>query len=141
MVENFSVAPSPRIAVAIFFCGWMTPLKPVVVRCGRRLNPFLRIQRRPFLVPAVKKQFGWFLRFNDLCSFVKFCRRTVRKEGPNCGRDFFGCSKPQGSSCNFFLWCDDAASSGGHQAPQIRQSNAPSNPGQVSCSCGNAAAK
>ncbi|XP_065846647.1 DNA topoisomerase 3-alpha-like [Oscarella lobularis] len=68
-------------------------------------------------------------------------RRTVRKEGPNCGRDFFGCSKPQGSSCNFFLWCDDAASSGGHQAPQIRQSNAPSNPGQVSCSCGNAAAK
>ncbi|XP_036143952.1 DNA topoisomerase 3-alpha isoform X2 [Monomorium pharaonis] len=34
---------------------------------------------------------------------------TVRKEGPNKGRLFYKCSKPQGNGCNFFLWGSDSA--------------------------------
>ncbi|XP_011696308.1 PREDICTED: DNA topoisomerase 3-alpha-like isoform X2 [Wasmannia auropunctata] len=36
---------------------------------------------------------------------------TVRKEGPNKGRLFYKCAKPQGSGCNFFLWASDSAES------------------------------
>ncbi|XP_029173837.1 DNA topoisomerase 3-alpha-like [Nylanderia fulva] len=36
---------------------------------------------------------------------------TVRKEGPNKGRLFYKCGKPQGSGCNFFLWASDSAES------------------------------
>ncbi|XP_004606538.1 DNA-(apurinic or apyrimidinic site) endonuclease 2 [Sorex araneus] len=38
-------------------------------------------------------------------------RRTVKKPGPNLGRHFYICARPQGpptdpaSRCNFFLWC------------------------------------
>ncbi|XP_011878275.1 PREDICTED: DNA topoisomerase 3 isoform X2 [Vollenhovia emeryi] len=32
---------------------------------------------------------------------------TVRKEGPNKGRIFYKCAKPQGSGCNFFMWGTD----------------------------------
>lgn len=32
---------------------------------------------------------------------------TVRKEGPNKGRQFYKCAKPQGSGCDFFLWASD----------------------------------
>ncbi|GFR86227.1 DNA topoisomerase [Elysia marginata] len=31
---------------------------------------------------------------------------TVRKEGPNTGRQFYKCSGQTGESCNFFLWAD-----------------------------------
>ncbi|XP_063995529.1 DNA topoisomerase 3-alpha [Diachasmimorpha longicaudata] len=31
---------------------------------------------------------------------------TVRKEGPNQGRQFWGCPKGMGSTCNFFIWAD-----------------------------------
>ncbi|XP_067213930.1 DNA topoisomerase 3-alpha isoform X3 [Linepithema humile] len=34
---------------------------------------------------------------------------TVRKEGPNKGRLFYKCAKPQGSGCDFFLWASDGA--------------------------------
>ncbi|KAK1129739.1 hypothetical protein K0M31_019453 [Melipona bicolor] len=34
---------------------------------------------------------------------------TVRKEGPNHGRLFYKCAKPQGSNCDFFLWASDSA--------------------------------
>ena len=34
------------------------------------------------------------------------CRRTTRKAGPNQGRDFFVCMKPQESRCDFFIWAD-----------------------------------
>lgn len=41
---------------------------------------------------------------------------TVRKEGPNTGRQFYKCPKPQGGgSCDFFLWAD--ASNTGPSAP------------------------
>ncbi|XP_018404081.1 PREDICTED: DNA topoisomerase 3-alpha isoform X1 [Cyphomyrmex costatus] len=36
---------------------------------------------------------------------------TVRKEGPNKGRLFYKCAKPQGSGCSFFLWGSDSAES------------------------------
>ena len=29
---------------------------------------------------------------------------TVKKEGPNTGRKFYACAKPQGSQCDFFCW-------------------------------------
>ncbi|XP_023711894.1 DNA topoisomerase 3-alpha isoform X2 [Cryptotermes secundus] len=32
---------------------------------------------------------------------------TVRKEGPNKGRQFYKCGKPQGQGCNYFMWVDD----------------------------------
>ncbi|XP_047360172.1 DNA topoisomerase 3-alpha isoform X1 [Vespa velutina] len=32
---------------------------------------------------------------------------TVRKDGPNQGRQFYKCAQPQGSGCNFFLWASD----------------------------------
>ncbi|KAK2586300.1 hypothetical protein KPH14_001550 [Odynerus spinipes] len=32
---------------------------------------------------------------------------TVRKNGPNQGRQFYKCAKPQGSTCDFFLWASD----------------------------------
>ncbi|XP_058819738.1 DNA topoisomerase 3-alpha-like [Topomyia yanbarensis] len=32
---------------------------------------------------------------------------TVKKEGPNKGRPFFTCSKPQNEQCGFFQWADE----------------------------------
>ncbi|XP_076756767.1 topoisomerase 3-alpha isoform X2 [Xylocopa sonorina] len=37
----------------------------------------------------------------------------VRKDGPNHGRLFYKCAKPQGTGCDFFLWASD----GPHPAP------------------------
>ncbi|CAL1541767.1 unnamed protein product [Lymnaea stagnalis] len=33
---------------------------------------------------------------------------TVRKEGPNTGRQFYKCPGLNGNNCNFFLWADDS---------------------------------
>ncbi|XP_041363021.1 DNA topoisomerase 3-alpha-like isoform X2 [Gigantopelta aegis] len=33
---------------------------------------------------------------------------TVKKEGPNKGRQFYKCQKPTGSGCSFFLWQDES---------------------------------
>ena len=41
---------------------------------------------------------------------------TVRKEGPNTGRQFYSCSKPRGQGCNFYLWADDAPRPSGNQS-------------------------
>lgn len=35
--------------------------------------------------------------------------RTVSKEGPNKGRQFYSCSKPMGQNCNFFKWADEVS--------------------------------
>uniref|UniRef100_A0A8C5TPG5 DNA topoisomerase n=1 Tax=Malurus cyaneus samueli TaxID=2593467 RepID=A0A8C5TPG5_9PASS len=40
---------------------------------------------------------------------------TVRKEGPNRGRQFYKCSS---STCNFFLWADEQPQNGGTAAPR-----------------------
>ncbi|KAH9499590.1 DNA topoisomerase 3-alpha [Bulinus truncatus] len=32
---------------------------------------------------------------------------TVKKEGPNTGRQFYKCANVNGSNCTFFLWADD----------------------------------
>jgi len=34
-------------------------------------------------------------------------RLTVHKEGPNKGRQFYGCPKGMNSTCNFFQWADE----------------------------------
>ncbi|CAH2001979.1 unnamed protein product [Acanthoscelides obtectus] len=35
------------------------------------------------------------------------CLRTVNKEGPNKGRQFYCCPKPMGEGCKFFKWADE----------------------------------
>lgn len=40
---------------------------------------------------------------------------TVRKDGPNRGRQFYKCSS---STCNFFLWADEQPQDGGTAAPR-----------------------
>ncbi|XP_051170961.1 DNA topoisomerase 3-alpha isoform X2 [Leptopilina boulardi] len=43
---------------------------------------------------------------------------TVRKDGPNIGRQFFKCAQPQGSGCNYFMWASsDENNSTGTQPP------------------------
>ena len=39
--------------------------------------------------------------------FWVFFSLTVQKEGPNKGRQFYGCPKPRGEGCNFFQWADE----------------------------------
>ncbi|PSN32683.1 DNA topoisomerase 3-alpha [Blattella germanica] len=39
-------------------------------------------------------------------------RLTVHKDGPNKGRLFYTCSKPQNGRCNFFKWADDVVHDG-----------------------------
>ncbi|XP_063792425.1 DNA-(apurinic or apyrimidinic site) endonuclease 2 isoform X2 [Pseudophryne corroboree] len=45
--------------------------------------------------------------------------RTVKKAGPNCGRQFYVCARPEGHSsnpqarCNFFLWVNKKAATDG----------------------------
>lgn len=34
-------------------------------------------------------------------------RLTVQKDGPNKGRQFYGCPKGMNSTCNFFKWADE----------------------------------
>ncbi|XP_053654967.1 DNA topoisomerase 3-alpha isoform X2 [Cherax quadricarinatus] len=40
---------------------------------------------------------------------------TVRKEGPNKGRQFYKCPKMQGQGCNFFLWADCGGNTGSRE--------------------------
>ena len=35
----------------------------------------------------------------------------MKKEGPNKGRIFFNCPKPEGSQCGFFKWADEVLAS------------------------------
>ncbi|XP_012057921.1 PREDICTED: DNA topoisomerase 3-alpha-like [Atta cephalotes] len=48
---------------------------------------------------------------------------TVRKDGPNKGRLFYKCAKPQGSGCNFFLWGSDSAESNTESAHSTWEPN------------------
>ncbi|KAI8796900.1 DNA topoisomerase 3-alpha [Biomphalaria glabrata] len=51
---------------------------------------------------------------------------TVQKQGPNTGRQFYGCSKPREQSCGFFQWADDSATSSGSQFPAPNFGKSPS---------------
>ncbi|KAL8600868.1 hypothetical protein ACOMHN_045006 [Nucella lapillus] len=69
---------------------------------------------------------------------------TVRKEGPNTGRQFYKCRKPQGEGCNFFLWADEQSSGPasstngpGHNLSQRVPATADTN--TVQCNCRNPA--
>lgn len=44
---------------------------------------------------------------------IFFFRLTVNKEGPNKGRQFYGCPQGFNSSCTFFQWADDNDGGGG----------------------------
>ena len=46
---------------------------------------------------------------NFIWSHVLFSSLTVQKDGPNKGRQFYGCPKPRGEGCNFFQWADENA--------------------------------
>ncbi|PVD39556.1 hypothetical protein C0Q70_02191 [Pomacea canaliculata] len=69
---------------------------------------------------------------------------TVRKEGPNTGRQFYGCGMPQ-KVCTFFLWADEQETGRqGHAGSNIAQlNNVPPTSMQageeVQCNCGLAA--
>ncbi|KAG7209965.1 hypothetical protein KM043_011554 [Ampulex compressa] len=47
---------------------------------------------------------------------------TVKKDGPNKGRLFYKCAKPQGTSCNFFLWAANETDTG-DSGNQMRVAN------------------
>jgi len=55
---------------------------------------------------------------------------TTRKEGPNCGRTFYKCSKPQGEQCNHFQWADEPPREPGQMHQQQQQADGPP------CLCG-----
>ena len=57
---------------------------------------------------------------------------TVRKEGPNTGRQFFGCCRQQGERCNYFQWADEPAPQLGHGGNNVGGQAATGPP----CSCG-----
>ncbi|KAJ3034776.1 DNA topoisomerase 3-alpha [Rhizophlyctis rosea] len=50
-------------------------------------------------------------------------KRMVKKEGPNVGREFYGCAKPQAAAdrCDYFQWADDLARGGGQDIAAYRQ--------------------
>ncbi|KAJ9100565.1 hypothetical protein QFC21_003608 [Naganishia friedmannii] len=53
-------------------------------------------------------------------------RWTVHKEGPNCGRAFYKCPKPQGEQCEFFEWEDEPKS----ESPAARRAPPPAKAGE-----------
>ena len=58
----------------------------------------------------IRTQPGYETISSSNCSCnIPSVKRTVQKEGPNKGRHFLACSKPQSDSskCEFFEWCDD----------------------------------
>lgn len=43
-----------------------------------------------------------------LCScHLTAVKRKVSKAGPNTGRDFYCCPKPQNEGCRYFKWADE----------------------------------
>lgn len=58
---------------------------------------------------------------------------TVRKEGPNTGRMFYGCAQPQ--RCNYFQWADEPAPQG-QGAPQGGNFSGPPAAAGPPCTCG-----
>uniref|UniRef100_H3CL93 DNA topoisomerase n=1 Tax=Tetraodon nigroviridis TaxID=99883 RepID=H3CL93_TETNG len=66
---------------------------------------------------------------------------TVRKDGPNQGRQFYKCN---GGTCAFFLWADQPGQDGGPQSrgpplqpprTSLRVTHDPGNVGQTVCNC------
>lgn len=53
-----------------------------------------------------------FKRNPVLILCVLYCSLTVQKEGPNKGRQFYGCPAPRGQGCNFFQWADEPSGGG-----------------------------
>lgn len=61
--------------------------------------------------------------------------RTVQKEGPNQGRQFYTCSKPREQQCQFFEWSDNVPPSskiGGHRTSNHQAATSFRQPGFLS---------
>ncbi|KAJ5639252.1 uncharacterized protein N7484_007114 [Penicillium longicatenatum] len=99
--------------------GFRSPKSP---RTAARLN-------------GLYKENAWYCNCPDREPAVRF---QVKKEGPNRGRWFYTCHKPQGQRCTFFLWNEEAelrektvvmANSDSEPDPRSQsQSNMPSTP-------------
>ncbi|KAJ2881346.1 DNA topoisomerase 3-alpha, partial [Coemansia asiatica] len=67
---------------------------------------------------------------NPLCNCGTLSvQRVTTKEGPNKGRAFFVCSKPQDARCEFFQWVDQPSSSSAMPQSRPPSSSAQSYPG------------
>merc|ERR1719300_285776 len=82
----------------------------------------------------------------------KAIQRTVQKDGPNKGREFFVCGKPRDEQCNFFQWSDQPNNNPPPQANNFNQSqsypprqnnyNHGGGDGQeINCNCGQPSAR
>ncbi|KAI8901610.1 hypothetical protein BC833DRAFT_98101 [Globomyces pollinis-pini] len=66
--------------------------------------------------------------------------RVVRKEGPNCGRQFYVCAKAQSdtSRCEYFKWADEQSSESRQQSGTASNSNyhgSNSGDSNINCKC------
>ncbi|KAJ5594062.1 uncharacterized protein N7459_000270 [Penicillium hispanicum] len=73
------------------------------------LSPRKRVPNSPSTAAPLKKGLfrdgTWCCNCPERPSAIKF---QVRKEGPNHGRWFYTCQKPQIKRCGFFLWAEEA---------------------------------
>ncbi|KAM5152554.1 DNA topoisomerase 3-alpha [Mantella aurantiaca] len=89
-------------------------------RGGQSRQPPAKKEKKPQLVtPAVQRSapsIGANPENNEVvCNCgVGAMTLTVRKEGPNQGRQFYKCN---GGKCNFFLWADQERGDGGNPPP------------------------
>ena len=67
---------------------------------------------------------------------VQAITRTTKKEGPNLGREFYACSKPQSDSsiCKFFTWSDESKTVANFKEYQ-NASSTTSDPNEAKCHC------
>jgi len=75
-------------------------------------------------------------------------QRTVQKDGPNKGREFFVCGKPRDEQCNFFQWSDQPTNNPQSHTNNFNQSQSfqnnfpPGGDGQeINCNCGQPSAR
>ena len=73
---------------------------------------------------------------NCLCD-IPSAARTVRKEGSNFGKEFYACSKPQGSAsrCDFFSWASEHETLRANFKEYQEASSAISETNDAKCKC------
>merc|ERR1712037_485611 len=76
---------------------------------------------------------------------VEAAPKIVKKEGPNCGRTFYGCARPtDDGACNFFAWGPTLAaplssadpSQGGSTSSSVAPTDAALGSNAPMCRCG-----
>lgn len=70
-------------------------------------------------------------------------RRTVSKDGPNRGRQFYACAQAKENACQFFSWTDQSSSIGPKYSSYALQSYSNNNKfgHSIKCGCGMEAAR